>query len=257
MSPRRTLTIARHELRLVSRDPLPVMVLVVFPLILMSFLKPAFRYALVASGYPHANGAEQVVPGEAVANGFYIVGMTSFAFFSEYAWCTWERLRTSRATSIEIIAGKALPRLAMSCTQFAVIFAVGIPLLDLHVRGPIYAPVPPVAAFALCLVMLGVAVTAVCRSVQQANAVAFGGLVLFGAIGGALVPISVLPSWAYTIAPATPTYWAMRGFRSVILTTGGANAIVLPAAVLVTMSIGFAVISVAKFRLDDTKGSWS
>jgi ABC-2 type transport system permease protein len=257
MSPRRTLTIARHELRLVGRDPLPVMILVVFPLILMSFLKPAFRYALVAGGFPHANGAEQVVPGEAVANGFYIVGMTSFAFFSEYAWCTWERLRTTSATAIEIIIGKALPRLGISCAQFAVIFAVGIPSFHLHVRGALFALVPLVAAFALCLVMLGVAVTAVCRTIQQANAVAFGGLVLFGAIGGALVPINVLPHWAHTIAPATPTYWAMRGFRSVILTTSGANAVVLPAAILVAMSLGFAVISVVKFRLDDAKSSWA
>jgi ABC-2 type transport system permease protein len=232
------------------------MILVVFPLILMSFLKPAFRDALVASGYPHANGAEQVVPGEAVANGFYIVGMTSFAFFSEYAWCTWDRLRTSSATSIEIIIGKALPQLGLSCAQFIVIFALGIPLLHLHVRGPLYALVPLVAAFALCLVMLGVAVTALCRTVQQANAVAFGGLVVFGAIGGALVPISVLPAWAHTIAPATPTYWAMRGFRSVILTRTGPNAVLLPAAILVAMSFAFAVISVAKFRLDDTKSSW-
>jgi ABC-2 type transport system permease protein len=257
MSPRRTLTVARHELRLVSRDPLPVMILVVFPLILMAFLKPAFRYALVAGGYPHANGAEQVVPGEAVANGFYIVGMTSFAFFSEYAWCTWERLRTTPAISIEIIAGKALPRLGLSCAQFLVIFAVSIPLFHLHVRGALLALVPLVAAFALCLVMLGVAVTAVCRTVQQANAVAFGGLVLFGAIGGALVPINVLRAWAHTIAPATPTYWAMRGFRSVILTPTSPNAVALPATILLAMSLAFAVISVVKFRLDDTKSSWT
>jgi ABC-2 type transport system permease protein len=197
------------------------------------------------------------VPGEAVANGFYIVGMTSFAFFSEYAWCTWERLRTSRATSTEIIVGKALPRLGLSCAQFLIIFVISIPLFHLHVRGPLLALVPLVASFALCLVMLGVAVTAVSHTLQQANAAAFGGLVLFGAIGGALVPINVLPGWARKVAPATPTYWAMRGFRSVILTTSGASAVAFPAAVLLAMSLGFAVISVAKFRLDDTKSSWA
>src|ERR1700730_1502587 len=101
MSPRRTMAIIRHEMRLVSRDPLPFLILIVFPLILMSFLKPAFRLTLVANGYPHANGGEQVVPGQAVANGFYIVGMTSFAFFSEYGWNTWERLRASQASSTD------------------------------------------------------------------------------------------------------------------------------------------------------------
>jgi len=81
--------------------------------------------------------------------------------------------------------------------------------------------------------------------------------VLIGAIGGALVPISFLSAWARAIAPATPTYWAMRGFRSVILTTSGPNSVVLPAAILSAMSLGFSVISVAKFGLDDTKRSWA
>jgi len=249
------MTITRHELRIISRDPVPILVLVVFPLILMSFLKPAFRLALVANGYPHANGAEQVVPGEAVVNGFYIVGMTSFAFFSEYGWKTWERLRASRASSAEIITGKAMPRVAVSVTQFTIIFAIGTPLLNLHIRGPVLALAPVVLAFALCLVMLGVLVTALCHTIQQANALAFGGLVLFGAIGGALVPVNVIPGWARTIAPVTPTYWAMRGFRSVILAGNGVSGVLLPTAILLAMGGAFAVISLAKFRFADSKTS--
>ncbi len=194
MSPRRVVAIMRHEMQLVIRDPLPVMILLIFPLILMAFLKPAFGLALVAAGYPQANGAEQVVPGQAVANGFYIVGMTSFAFFAEYGWCTWDRLRASQATTVEIIVGKAAPRLTMSVAQFVAVFAIGIPLLDLRVRGPLWALLPLVVAFGTCLVLLGVMITALCHTLQQASAVAFGGLVLFGAIGGALVPTSVLPA---------------------------------------------------------------
>ena len=223
----------------------------------MSFLKPAFRLALVANGYPNANGAEQVVPGQAVANGFYIVGMTSFAFFSEYGWNTWERLRASQARSSEIITGKSIPRIAASFAQFVIIFAIGIPLLHLHIRGSVFALVPLVLAFALCLVLLGVMITALCHTLQQANALAFGGLVLFGAIGGALVPISVLPSWARSIAPATPTYWAMRGFRSVILDGTGTSGVFLPTAILLAMSTALAVGSLARFRLGDTKTSFA
>ncbi len=257
MSPRRTAAIVRHELRLMGRDPLPLLILVVFPLIMMSFLKPAFRLALIANGYRHANGAEQVVPGQAVVNGFYIVGMTSFAFFSEYGWNTWERLRASQASSAEIIAGKAIPRVAASVMQFAVVFAIGGPLLQLHVRGPLVALIPLVLAFAFCLVTLGVLVTALCHTLQQANAVAFGSLVLFGAIGGALVPINVLPAWARMVAPATPTYWVMRGFRSIILSGSGITGVLLPTAVLLAMSATFAAISLARFRLADSKTSYA
>ena len=99
MSRRRLGTILAHEWRLIARDPLPVMVLIVFPIITMAFVKPAFRAALQQTGYPHANGAEQVVPGQAVMNAFFIVSLTTFAFFSEYAFKTWDRVRSSPATS--------------------------------------------------------------------------------------------------------------------------------------------------------------
>ena len=256
MSRRRTSAMVGHQLRLLTRDPLPIMILVVFPLILMAFLKPMIALALAAHGYPGANGAEQVVPGEAVVNGFYIVGMTSFAFFAEYGWNTWDRLRASNATSSEIIIGKAVPLLAVSAAQFLVIFGIGVPLFHLHSRGPLGALVPLVVAFAICLVMLGVMITAVCRTIQQVSAVAMGGLVLFGALGGALVPLEVLPGWARAVAPATPTYWVMRGFRSVILDGHSFPAIVLPCCMLFGMTLAFAAVSLSRFRFTDAKVSF-
>jgi ABC-2 type transport system permease protein len=232
------------------------MILVVFPLLLMAFLKPMFALALTTHGYPGSNGAEQVVPGEAVINGFYIVGMTSFAFFVEYGWNTWDRLRASNATSPEIITGKALPFLAVSASQFLIIFAIGVPLFHLHSRGPLIALVPLVVAFAICLVTLGVMITSLCRTIQQVSASAFGGLVLFGALGGALVPLEVLPGWARAVAPATPTYWVMRGFGSVILDGHSFPAIFLPCLILAGMSLTFAAISLRRFRFTDAKVSF-
>jgi ABC-2 type transport system permease protein len=253
ISLRRLGVIVAHELRLVRRDPLPILVLVVFPLILMAFLKPAFRPALVQAGHRGANGAEQSVPGEAVVNGFFIVSLTTFAFFAEWGWSTWDRLRASPATSLEVVLGKGLPRVVMSVAQFVVVFAIGIPAFGLHVRGPLAALVPLVLALAICLVLLGVALTALCRTVQQANTFSTVGLVVFGAIGGALVPFSVLPGWARTVAPITPTYWAMRGFRSVILDGQSLGGVQLPIAVLLSMGVLFGVVALARFRFDDSK----
>jgi len=253
MSPRRLGTILAHEVRLIARDPLPVMVLIVFPIITMAFVKPAFRAALQQTGYPHANGAEQVVPGQAVMNAFFVVSLTTFAFFSEHAFKTWDRLRASSATSPEIVFGKAIPRVGMVILQLIVVLTVGVVVFGLHVAGDPLALAPLVVIFSLCLVLLGVAVTAVCTSVQQANAFSYGGLVVFGAIGGALVPLAVLPAWAKTVAPLTPTYWAMRGFRSVILDGQGYGAIVAPAVALAAMSAVFAVVALRRLRFGDSK----
>ncbi len=108
----------------------------------------------------------------------------------------------------------------------------GALLFGLSAQGSVLALVPLIVAFSICLVLLGVAATALSRTAQQANAFAFTGMVLFGAIGGAFVPFNVLPGWARTVAPVTPTYWAMRGMRSVVLDGQGIGGVVRPIAVL-------------------------
>lgn len=256
ISPRRVGVILTHELKLAARDPLPAMVLVLFPIITMAFLKPAFRAALVQGGHPHANGAEQVVPGQAVMSAFFIVSLTTFAFFSEFGWMTWDRLRASPAGSFEIVLGKSVPRVVMVLAEFVVVIGAGVVLFGLHIRGDALALIPLVLAFSVSLVLLGVAVTAVCHSAQQANSFAYVGMVLFGAIGGALVPFSVLPQWAQTIAPVTPTYWAMRGFHSVILDGRGFGAMAAPIGALAAMTAVFAAVSLRRLRFDEAKTAW-
>ena len=255
-SVRRLGVILAHELRVARRDPLPILVLVVFPIITMAFLKPAFRPALAQAGHTGANGAEQVVPGQAVISAFFVVSLMSIAFFSEHSANTWDRLRASQAASLEIVLGKALPRIAMSIAQFVVIFAAGVWLFDLNIRGDAMALVPLVVAIALCLAMLGVAVTAVFRTVQQAQAFAIVGMVLFGAIGGALVPFDVLPGWARATAPVTPTYWAMKGFESVILDGEGLGGVAAPIGALMGMAALFLLVALRRFRFEERKVGW-
>jgi ABC-2 type transport system permease protein len=255
-SARRLAVIATHELRIARRDPLSLMVLIVFPVITTAFLKPAFRPALVQSGHPQASGAEQVVPGQAVMSAFFLVALVTFAFFSEHAWATWDRLRASRATSLEIVLGKALPRVAIGIAQLIVLLGAGVLVFDLHIRGDTVALAPLIIAFCVCLVLLGVCVTALCHTAQQASAFAYLGMVLFGAIGGAFVPFNVLPAWARAVAPITPTYWAMRGMRSIILDGQGLTGITLPTAMLTGMAVIFAVVGLQRLRFDDRKSGW-
>lgn len=256
-STRRIGVLVAHELRLTRRSVDAVLVLVAFPIITIAFLKPAIRPALVQSGHPHANGAEHVVPGQTVMSAFYLVSLITFSFFTEHSWATWDRLRASQATSLEIVVGKTLPRLVLGIVQFALLLGAGVLVFGLTIRGNALALAPLIVAFAACLVLLGVAVTALCRSAQQANAIGYGGMVLFGALGGAFVPISVLPAWARTLAPVTPTYWAMRGLRSVILDGRGVAAVVAPTGVLLGMAVLFGAVALRRLRFDEAKVGWA
>jgi ABC-2 type transport system permease protein len=112
-------------------------------------------------------------------------------------------------------------------------------------------------ALLACVVTLGVAMTAIARTLQQVSAMGYLGATLFGAIGGALVPFSTLPGWVRAIAPATPQYWAMRGYNAMILDGRGFGAAIRPALMLLAYAAVFVAIALARFRVDDAKVAWA
>ena len=80
---------------------------------------------------------------------------------------------------------------------------------------------------------------------------------ILAGIGGALVPVSALPGWAQAIAPATPAYWAMSGFRSLILEGAGVGAVLTAVVVLLAFAGGCAALAIFRFRFEETKISWA
>jgi ABC-2 type transport system permease protein len=253
----RVTALIRQDVRLQVRDPAPLIVRTVMPLLIMSFMQPLFRTALRADHVAGANGAEQSVPGMAVMFTFFLVNLVGFAVFREHGWNTWDRLRAGLARPGELLIGRIVVPLAVAVLQLAVVFAVGGLIFDLHVRGSYLDLVPVGVALALCVVMFGMALVSLCRTVSQLAVFANLAALLFAGLGSALTPLSALPGWARTVAPAVPSYWAMRGFTTVVLHGGGPRAVLLPVGVLVGFAAVFAAVTLVFFRFDHRKVSWS
>jgi ABC-2 type transport system permease protein len=256
MSWRRSAAIARLDLRIAKRDTGPLIFMVVMPLLVMAFVKPAFRFALAAA-HPGANGSEQAVPGMVVMFGFFAVGATGFTFFREHGWNTWDRLRASWATPTEIMLGKLVTPLLLTVTQVVVLFGLGHVLYGLHVRGSLLALAVVSVALIACLLSLALMLVAVMRTVQQMNAAANVGGLVFAGFGGSLTPLSIMPHWVRAVAPATPGYWAMRGFRSVFLDGQGLHAALPAVGVLAAFTAAFALVAALRFRMAEPKTSWA
>jgi len=249
--------IVRQDLRILRSDPVFLVIMIGMPLIVMAFLKPAFRGALILDGIDGATGAEQVVPGTSVTFALFLVGNLGFAVFREHGWNTWERLRASPATTNQVMVGKSVTPFLSLAVQQVILLGVGGVLFDLHIEGSVIGLVAVAAAFALSLLGLGFVLLAVCRTVTQLNGITNLGTMLLAGLGGALAPITALPGWAQAVAPAIPSYWAMRGYRSVIIDGGGLDAVALPVVVLVGFALVFAAIARARFRVEETKVSWA
>ena len=131
-------------------------------------------------------------------------------------------------------------------------------LFDLHISGNALALIPLVIVFSISLVLLGVAVTAICRTAAAGRTRSrMSGMVLFGAIGGALVPFNVLPRWAQDRRAGDAD---LLGDARVPLgdpRRRGLGAMAAPIAALGAMSVLFVVISLRRLRFDETKTAWA
>jgi ABC-2 type transport system permease protein len=250
MSWSRSAAVARHEYRIMASDPSSLMVLTLMPLIMITFLRPIGRLALQQQ-HPGANGAAFTVPAMATMFAFFAVSFISFTFLSDRQWGTWARLLASPASNAEIMLGKVIPSFSLAAGQQLFLFGAGFVLFGLRPKGSTLALAAVVLALCLCLTAIGVLLAAIFKTNQQMNVFTNLGTMLLSGVSGAFVPLELLPSWARHVAPIAPQYWALRGYRAVILDSGGLSAVVVPVAVLCAMGLAAGVGALWRFRFDE------
>jgi ABC-2 type transport system permease protein len=254
---RTALIIARNHTRLVMQDLQLMVFVLVMPVLLTLFLRPAFAILLRAEGFTGANGAEQGIPGAAALFSFNAGIFLAIAIYRDHGWGVWDRLRTTEASALSIVIGMAAPYYVVGVLGMLADFALGDLLFDLDAFAAAGSVVLLCAAYMLCVIGLGLMLAALTRTLQQVAALGQPVATLLAIAGGAFMPLSALPSWAHHIAPASPTYWAMRGFRAALLEGHGVSTALLPALMLV----GFATLGVAvtavRLRPADTKTGWA
>ena len=253
MSLRRSYAILRHEFRVMWSDPSTVIFVIVLPLVMVALMKKLFAGALAAEGYTGVNGSEFAVPGMAVSFAAFGVGYAGLSFFRDHGWATWDRLRATPATSIDLIVGKVIPNVTLTVTQLTLLFVLGCTLFGLRINGTAVALGLLIMVLALALSAFGMLVPALTRTINQLNAIGSIGGMAMAMLGGAFLPVSAMPGWAQVLAPGLPTYWAMKGFREVILERGGVPDIVVPVLVIAGFGVLFSVVAAAKFRFEDSK----
>jgi len=248
------LAVAKLQLRILRNDPWFLLIMFLMPLAVMPLFKQTMGLSLVSSGFSEATGAELVVPGQAVLFGFFVAGSVGFSLYREHGWRTWDRLRASAASSKSLLAGFAIPWIVIHVGYQLVLFVAGGMVLGLRLNGgsPL-AALLVITAYSACVIALILLLSSTFRTVNQLNAFQNVGAMVFGGLGGALVPIEQLPGWAQAVAPATPAYWAMRGHRSVFLEQGGVSDVALPVAVMLAVAVVFAFLASLRFRADETK----
>ena len=238
----RTLLVTGNELRLLRRDPFPLFILIGMPGVLLFFVSDAL-----------IGGPAHSVP--ALASLFALLGTGSmgFSFFREHGLGTWNRLRIAPIHTIEIVTGKAIPMLTVTTCQQFILVGIGIAVFGVDVPGGPVRLALTASACAATYVTLAIAMTSLCRTIAQLNAMSMLGTMAVAGAGGAITQVSSLPSWVQAIAPASPVYWAIDAYRTVL---GGEQGFGRAIVMLLGFAALFVAVALWKFRAEKPKESF-
>lgn len=242
--------LVRHELRRASKSIVPRLVFVAMAMGLVVFLRRTFQLALQLTGRIGADGSEQVVPGMAVLFSFVVLVYFGYTAFDDFGFGMWDRLRVNGVRSVETLGAKATVMFIHLVVHLTLVLGSGVTYLGLDIKGsPLW-----VGVLAVCFAMMCTAYAFLGFSLASSNAVynawCYVGALTMTAVGGGLVPFEVLPDWARRIAPVTPAYWALQGFRKAIEGEAPTSDIARGALALIGFAAVFTLVGV--WRYDPT-----
>lgn len=175
---------------------------------------------------------------------------TSVFLLNERREGTLQRLLTTPTTKATFLLGTITGQLALALIQMLILIGFGSLVLGVNWgRSPVGLAVMMVT-FGLASVSLGIFLTSVAKSVEQANSlnILLGmGLAL---LGGCWVPIEVFPESVRVAVRILPTTWAMQGLSDLTLRGLDTPDILLEASVLLGFAIIFFSVGVYRFRFE-------
>ena len=178
---------------------------------------------------------QQAVPSWIVFGMFFVIIPMSTVFINERKQKTLMRMASMNISIPALFAGKVIPYLIINQLQVLLMIAAGVYIVPL-LGGDALTPGHSLAGLALISISLSFAaigtsilIATLAKTVEQATTI--GGLlnILFGAIGGVMVPKFYMPESMQKFANISPMSWGLEGFLDIFLRGYGVKAI-LPEA---------------------------
>jgi ABC-2 type transport system permease protein len=200
------------------------------------------------------SSVQQSVPGYSLIAMFFIVVPLSVAFIKERQEGSLVRILSMPVPGRTILLGKAIPFFLINQAQLILMLFVGmyiVPLLggDALDLGNSPAALAVLAASAsLAAVSYGIMISTFCKSVEQAATLGGTSAIIFGALGGVMVPKFEMPLYMQKLTVLSPMSWGLEGFLDVFVRNGGIREILPRVLALVVFSLLCASVAVVRFR---------
>jgi ABC-2 type transport system permease protein len=175
--------------------------------------------------------------------------MTSISIAREKEVGTMEALLVSPLKPIQIIAGKVMPYIIISCINALVIIILGHFVFDLPIHGNLWLLFFETVLFITLALSLGIMISSVSNSQQMAMFIsAFALMLPTILLSGFIFPIDNMPKILQWLTYAAPPRYFISVIRSVMLKGTGLLEIWKETAVMLGMTLILIGVSMAKFK---------
>jgi len=203
----------------------------------------------------HPTAVQQNVPAWLIFGMFFIVNAIANLLVQENDNGTLARLLTLGVSPGIQLLSKGLPYFFVNCLQAATMLAVGVWLMPLlggdglslaHVHwGSLLLLL---AALSMAAVGMALALASLIRTHAQASTLGPIINVLMAALGGVMVPRSIMPQAMQTLAGYSPMNWGLEGLMAVLLRHSSPSEILQPVLSLAGFGAIMLVAAVILFK---------
>lgn len=222
-----------------------------------SRLGPLLAIERAGSGVHGLSAVQQSVPAWLIFAMFFVVIPLSNIFIAEKRQGTLSRLRSLRVPLPVVLAGKIVPFYFINLAQTAVMLLVGrfvVPLLGgdaLLLDCDWWALGCLASAVSLAAIGFALALASLARTTEQATTCGGVANILFGALGGVMVPKLVMPAAMQQATVLSPMAWGLDGFLAIFTRGAHLSELGRPIAALLLMAaLGVSVTVWRLSRLD-------
>ena len=198
---------------------------------------------------PTLNAINTMVPGLiAVISMISLMIVMSQAVVKERESGTLEQMFVTPIRAGEYIIGKIVPYVLLALVQILVIASVGILWFHVPFNGSIWVVVVGMLLFMMTSIGLGLLVSLMANTRQQAQQVIVFLMMPFMILSGFIFPIESMPGWLQAISAAIPMTYILQVLRGAFVKGSGFADLAVPLTILAGYGAAIFTVAVAATR---------
>ncbi|MGH3755499.1 MAG: ABC transporter permease [Pseudonocardiaceae bacterium] len=239
-----TWLIFRRAMLQVLRTPAWVVMNLVQPVLYLALFVPLLRSLVSTPGFPPGDEWQVMVPALLVQLALFGTAFVGFGLIAEYRGGVLERMRVTPVSRTALLLGRSLRDVVVITMQGALFIALAVPF---GLRVPLGGAVLGLALIAVLGLAMSSASYALALTLKSEDAFApvqNAIIVPVLLLSGILLPMSLAPTWLFTISRFNPFVYVVDATRAAFVgdLTGPAVALgVLAAGALSAAMVAFGI----------------